>query len=119
MTNKKMVLGTLAVVLVFGAVLTGCGQGAKLIGTYTVSNDEGDESFLRTIEFVDNTIVKVGLGMMGYLVENTGEYKVSGNKVTITVDGSLLLFEIMENGKRLKSNDSSGLMNDDALFVKE
>ena len=82
MTNKKLVGGILAILLIFGALMIGCSSGNSLVGTW-VGNPFGgpqweltfgrDGSYTRTTE--------------GSSSVSTGTYRIDGSRLIIDVPG--------------------------------
>jgi hypothetical protein len=135
--NKKLVFGFM--VLMFGMTVFGCNktsqngnevsgnvnrvaptegfvaveaqnpQVTSLKGKYNLDNDEG---YVESIEFVDDTSVRL---IIEYAGRRRGKYEIHGTELLIITDEYEFPFEIKDGGKILISLDDSGLM-DDAIF---
>jgi len=94
MANKKNWLGILALVLVLGALMSGCSPQNPLVGTWVGSNYGFDSEGTYS---KDGTYTETTGG-----ITTTGTYTVEGNKCTITVEGiGSIDFDFEVNGNEL------------------
>jgi hypothetical protein len=84
-----------------------------LTGRYELANDMG---FIETIEFIDRSIVRLHMEVMGITARPTHQYRINGSNVIITDNKDTMVLEII--GDNIIKGNTFGGMGGDSVFIK-
>jgi hypothetical protein len=84
-----------------------------LSGKYQLVNDVG---FIETLEFLDQSTVRLHMEVLGKTARPTYQYKINGNRVIISDPKDSMILEII--GDAIIKGNTLGGLGDDSVFVK-